>query len=215
MALVKDWPDPVFYMDDGISGTKGPAKRPALARLLADLRAGKYQAVIIHSLDRLGRKTSLVLELVDEFNHLGVSLVSCKEQLDTMTPQGQFVLTMFAALAQLERDLIADRTRAALAERGRRNGDKGGKLPYGYQRTEHSDVSIDRHAAHIVRRIYALHAAGVSLRKIAEQMVELGPAPRGGAWRHTGVAEILSNEALYRGAQRGESTLRWPVILAD
>lgn len=213
MALVKEWPDPIFYADEGISGTKDASKRPGLGRLLADVRAGTYTAVVILSLDRLGRKTRIVLDLVEEFTRCGVTLVSCKESLDTATPQGQFVLTMFAALAQLERDLIAERTRAALAEHDLRDGDVGGRLPYGYERVPGSigAVRIQREQARVVRRIFALHADGHSLRAITAQLA--GPGPRGGAWQHSAVREILSRRAVYSGGPRGKSRLTWPVIL--
>lgn len=212
MALVKDWPEPVFYADEGISGTKGLRQRPGLARLLEEVRAGRYRAVIILSLDRLARRTRLVLELVEELTSCGVALVSCKESLDTATPQGQFVLTMFAALAQLERDLIADRTRAALAEIDHRDGDRGGRLPHGYVRLDERIV-IDRKAANAVRRIFALRASGLPLRAIAAQMNKHGASPRGGTWAHTSVKEILDNRAAYEGGLRGNTKARWPVIL--
>lgn len=214
MATVKDWPEPRLFADEGISGTKDTRRRPGLARLMAAVGAGDVDAVIINSLDRLGRKTRLVLELVDELNGYGVSLVSCKESLDTTTPQGQFVLTLFAALAQLERDLIADRTRAALAEHGRRDGEKGGRLPFGYQRTSRG-VRVDRAAAATVRCIFEYRAEGIALRRIAEHLDRRHPRADGRAWQHTSVREILGNEAIYRGGRRGESALRWPAILGE
>jgi len=154
-----------------------------------------------------------VLDLVEEMTRYGVSLVSCKESLDTTTPQGQFVLTMFAALAQLERDLIAERTRAALAEHSRRDGEAGGRMPYGYLR-DTLGVRVDRNAAHIVRRIYELRGQGLTLRAIATQLNKRASAsPRGGRWHHSSVAVVLANEDAYRGGERGASVIKWPVIL--
>ena len=212
MASVKGWAEPQFYVDEGISGTKDSSKRPQLARLLADVRSGKLDAVIVLSLDRLGRKTRLVLDLVDELTRYGVTLVSCKESLDTATPQGQFVLTLFAALAQLERDLISERTTAALAERGAIDGEKGGRLPYGYIRTA-TGISIEPIAAEVIRQIYRLRYQGKSLRAIAAEVQQLAPSPRGGNWHASSVSEILLNEAAYRGGSRGSSSVRWQVIL--
>lgn len=214
MATVKDWPEPQLFADEGISGTKDTRRRPGLARLMDAVAAGDVDAVIINSLDRLGRKTRLVLELVDELNRYGVSLVSCKESLDTTTPQGQFVLTLFAALAQLERDLIADRTRAALAEHGRRDGEKGGRLPFGYLRTPRG-IRVDRAAAVTVRCIFDYRAEGIPLRRIAEHLDRRHPRADGRAWQHTSVREILGNAAIYRGGRRGESALCWPAILGE
>lgn len=213
MALVKDWPEPVFYADEGISGTKGPKYRPALAQLLADVKAGLYRAVIISSLDRLGRKTLLVLQLVDEFRADGIALVSCKESLDTATAQGQFVLTMFAAVSQLERDLIADRTKAALSEIDRKDGDRGGRLPFGYKRVERTIV-IDRHAATIVRCIFDWRAENQTLRAIAGHLNKRhGTSPLGGKWSFTTVKDILDNREVYEGGLRGNTKVRWPAIV--
>lgn len=214
MAASKAWPDPEVYADEGVSGTKEPNERPALAHLLAEVRAGRIDAVIVLDLSRLARKTMYVLSLVEEFRRYDVALISCKEALDTSTPQGHFVLTMFAALAQLERDLISERTRAALAEHGRRDGERGGRVPYGYRRTP-AGIVVESDAAAHVRLIYSLRRRGKSLREIAEHLkTHDGAGPRGSIWRHSGIAEILKNQDAYKGGLRGESQVRWPRILA-
>lgn len=213
MAAAKGWPEPVEYADEGVSGTKEAKDRPALAHLLADVRAGKLDAVIVLSLDRLGRRTQIVLSLVEQLDAAGVKLISCKEGLDASSPQGAFVLTMFAALAQLERDMIAQRTRDALAELDRTTGDPGGRLPYGYVRTANG-VRVDRQAAATVRRIFEWHRRGVSMNRAALRLRESGmPSPRGATWHHTSVREILKNRAAYLGGKRGASERRWPAIL--
>jgi site-specific DNA recombinase len=215
MATVKEWPAPVIYADEGISGTKDSRKRPGLAHLLADLDAGTIDAVIILSLDRLGRKTRLILDLVEEITQRAI-LVSCKESFDTQTPQGQFVLTIFAAFSQLERDLISQRTSAALAERSRRDGNTAGRIPYGYLRTPDGGVVVDPEAAQVVRKVFALHRSGWALRAIAESYAnESGiPTPRGGSkWHHSTVRAILANQAAYAGGNRGASTVKWPAII--
>ncbi len=217
MAAGKGWPAPTVYRDAGVSGTKEPKERPALAHLLADVRAGSVDAVIVLSLDRLGRRTRMVLDLVEEFGRRQVQFVSCKETIDTSTPQGQFVMVLFAGLAQLERDLIAERTTAALAELGRTTGDRGGRIPYGYRRQhENGVVKVDPAAAGTVRRIFSARRRGESLREIARKLNEAKvPAPRGGPWRHTTVASILANRALYAGGRRADSLHRWPAILGQ
>lgn len=92
---------------------------------------------------------------------------------------------------------------AALEQRGRTVGIKAGLPPYGY-RYEGKDVLIIDEQAETVRKVYALHAAGLSLRAIAEQVPLSFKA----------VAKVLAREAMYRGGLRGESTEKWPVILA-
>lgn len=140
MAVVKNWPAPELYVDDGVSGTIDLAERPEGKRLLDDIDAGKIDAVIVAALDRLGRKAVYILNFVEKINET-VQLVSCKETIDTTTATGKFVLRMFASLAELERDTISERTIAALDQRGRTVGIQAGIPPYGY-RYEGKDVHI-------------------------------------------------------------------------
>src|SRR5690349_16314012 len=74
MADVKMWPAPMEFVDDGVSGTKDVEKRPELQRLMTAVEAGEVDVVIIASLDRLGRKTRLILTLVDDLARRGVTL---------------------------------------------------------------------------------------------------------------------------------------------
>lgn len=215
MCQVKGWDEPTFYLDDGISGTKIVAKRPGLLSLMEDIKAGKIHALIISSLDRLGRRSHIIINLVEEFRIYGVSLVSCKESFDTTTPHGQLMLGIFAVLAQFERDLVVQRTVDALTEKGKRDGEKGGRLPYGYKRLFETQglkrvcvgVEIDASAAKIVRRVFALNKRGASLREIASDV------SNGKIWRHTSIVEILRNKDVYKGGKRGISDIHWPVIL--
>ena len=217
MAAAKGWSAPTVYRDEGLSGMLPPGERPALAALLAAIRAGQVDAVIVADLSRLGRHALTVLSLLDELRALGVPFISCKEALDSSTPQGAFVVTMFAALNQLERDIIAQRTRDALAALSRETGDAGGRIPYGYVRVGDPGSGVVKiapdHAA-IVRRIFNAHRRGDSLRVIARRLNERGEsAPRGGCWRHTTVASILEHRAVYAGGTRAESGQRWPAML--
>ncbi|HEY7413975.1 MAG TPA: recombinase family protein, partial [Ktedonobacteraceae bacterium] len=154
MAIAKGWPEPQVYADEGISGTKEPQKRQGMAHLLADIDAGAIDGLIVLDLSRLGRKTRMVLDLVEHFHQHDVIFLSCKESFDSSTPHGAFVLTMFAALAQLERDLTAERTTDALAELIRQ-GKTIGRLPYGYVRVGET-IQIDEIAARNVRQIFKL-----------------------------------------------------------
>lgn len=102
------------------TGTK--RDRPELNRLLSHVAEGDT----IESLSRLGRSTRDLLELVDLFQKKGVQLVSLKEQIDTGTPTGKLLFTLMSALAQFERDVIAERTKEGLRA-ARVRGRKGGR----------------------------------------------------------------------------------------
>lgn len=101
------------YIDEGISGTS--EKRPSLDKLIKDARRGLFSIIIIHSIDRLGRSTKHLLNLMDEFRHLNISLISIRESLDFSTPTGQMALTMLSAVAQLEAQLTSERIKTAIA----------------------------------------------------------------------------------------------------
>lgn len=213
MATVKGWQLVGTYADEGISGTKDASGRPGLAAMLAAIDQGQIDAVIVLALDRLARKTSIVLDTVERLGAAGVSLVSVKEALDTSTPQGQFVLTMFAALGQLERDMIVQRTTDGRNARGRIDGEKGGNLPYGYVRTAEG-IAIDEQAAEVVRTILRHKRAGKSLHKIADMLNASGrPGPKGGQWYARSVKIIVDNRPAYAGGQRGDSAATWPAII--
>lgn len=213
MATVKGWQLVGEYADEGLSGTRDATGRPALAQLLADVEAGQVDAVIVLALDRLGRKTRIVLDLVESIAAAGVLLVSCKESLDTSTPQGSFVLTMFAAIAQLERDTIVERTTAGRNARGRRDGEKGGALPYGYLRAE-DGPAVDSARAETVRSILRHKRGGKSYHQIARELNARGvPGPKGGKWYGRSVKIICDNRAIYAGATRGASDSRWPALV--
>ena len=129
-------------------------------------------------------------------------------------------MTMFAALGQLERDTIVARTTDGRNERGRRDGERGGRVPMGYTRIMGAagatgEIAIDPEAAAVVRAIFQRRAAGATLGAIADALNGDGVSTRrGGRWHASSVREVLLNEADYRGGRRGESGLCWPAILA-
>ena len=88
-------------------------QRPELQKMMEYVRDG--DTVVVESISRFARNTKDLLALVEELNQKGVTFVSLKELIDTATPQGQFMLTVFGAMAQLERDCILQRQRERIA----------------------------------------------------------------------------------------------------
>lgn len=210
-CTAKGWPAPAIYKDEGISGTIAPGpKRPALARLLADVASGQVNAVVVLDLSRLARNVKLILSMIDELDAAGAVFVSCKENFDTSTAMGRAMLGIVAVFGQLERDLTSERTVAALAERGKQHGYKSGRLPYGYRREPGQErIDVDDSAAWLVRSIFDQRQAGATLRAIAAQMNERAPGPRGQQWHASTIKMIVDNEPTYRG-----HVDHWPAILA-
>ncbi len=111
----------VIY-NEKMTGTK--RNRPELDKLIERLTKG--DTVVVESLSRLGRSTKDLIQLMELFNSKGVNLVSLKESIDTKSSTGKLLFTLISALAQFERDVIADRTREGLAS-ARARGRKGGR----------------------------------------------------------------------------------------
>lgn len=98
---------------DQITGTS--RKRPALDDLLADIRRGKLDVVVIAALDRLGRNAAHLLSLAEVFREHDVGLVSLREAIDLHSPSGKAFFTIMSAISELDRNQISERIRCALA----------------------------------------------------------------------------------------------------
>jgi len=119
-ALKKAGCDDIF--SDEVSGTR--AERPGLSNLLSHLRRG--DTLVVWKLDRLGRHIRHLLDLTAELDRRGVHLTSLTEGIDTETPVGKFFFHLMASLAQMERDITIERTKAGL-EAARSRGRIGGR----------------------------------------------------------------------------------------
>src|SRR5205823_14192155 len=120
----RGWTEVVEYVDHGISGTR--ERRPALDKLMVEVKARRVDVVVVAAFDRFGRSVRHLVEALDLFRHLGVEFISLREQIDTGSPLGQAVFTIIAAIAQLERSLIVERVRAGL-RRARAEGKRLGR----------------------------------------------------------------------------------------
>ncbi|WP_085505158.1 recombinase family protein [Thalassobacillus devorans] len=105
-----------------ITGTK--KDRPAFNEMLKFLREG--DTVVVYKLDRIGRSTKHLVELINDFEEKGINFVSINENIDTTTAMGKLVFTIFSGLAQFERDIISERTKSGL-DAARARGRKGGR----------------------------------------------------------------------------------------
>jgi DNA invertase Pin-like site-specific DNA recombinase len=120
-ALLAAGVDERHLFDDHASGSRGD--RTGLAKALAFLRPD--DCLVVWKLDRLGRSLPHLLATVNELKQRGIAFRSLTEQMDTTTPQGEFLFHVFGALAQFERSLAQERVKAGLAaaqRRGRRGG---------------------------------------------------------------------------------------------
>jgi DNA invertase Pin-like site-specific DNA recombinase len=121
-ALVKAGCQKIF--EDKVSGTR--VDRPGLAKALEMLR--EDDTLVVWKLDRLGRSVKQLVDLVGELHKRGIQFQSLTDAIDTGTPSGRFFFHVMASLAEMERELIVERTRAGL-EVAKQLGRKGGRKP--------------------------------------------------------------------------------------
>ena len=100
------------YTDIGVSGSKD--SRPELNKLMADAKRRQFDAVVVWKLDRFGRSLRHLVNALAEFESLGISLISLKDNLDLSTPSGRLMFQIIGAMAEFERSLIQERVRAGL-----------------------------------------------------------------------------------------------------
>ena len=150
--------------------------------------------VVINSLDRLGRSTKNLLDLYDSFEAENVALVFLRERLDTSTPVGRLLRTLLSAIAEFERDLIAERTSTTLAARAGRGLHTGGAAPSGYHWTDDKTLVPDRDQAELERRIFSDYIDGMGQRAIVRALNAAG----GRKWHQSAISRILSN-VIYTG----------------
>lgn len=150
----KDWQLVHIYADEGISG-KDVRNRPALQTMLVAAQNHECDVVVVARLDRLSRTTTQLLALVhSSFTSNDVRLVSVSEGIDPTTPAGQFVMTILAGLAQMEREQIGERTRAGMHE-ARRQGKHIGKCPFGWRPDKYG--TLQEHAQEQATLDWAAH----------------------------------------------------------
>ena len=134
-AMARHGVEERFIFSDKLSGKN--TDRPGLRRLI--LFIGRGDTLYIESISRLARNTRDLLNIVEQLTEKGVNLVSDKESLDTSTPTGKFVLTMFGAIAQLERDSILERQKEGI-EIAKREGRMNGRPKASYSEEEFSTL---------------------------------------------------------------------------
>ncbi len=129
----RGWQTYQEFCDNGISGTKD--SRPALNELMGDAKKRKFDTVLVWRFDRFARSTKHLILALEEFKNLGIDFVSYQENIDTSSPLGSAIFTIISAVAQLERDIIAERVKSGL-RRAVENGKQLGR--------PRVDVDVDR-----------------------------------------------------------------------
>jgi site-specific DNA recombinase len=187
-----------IYSDEGISGAK--KNRPALDALLEDAERKKFEFVIIHRLSRFGRNACDLLNNVETLKENGIKLLSVKDGIDYSTSYGQAMLTMLAAIAQLERDIIDEQMRENKMAKWKDHRIVIGRLPLGYDWDEKKkEIVLNPKEAEIYQRMVSIYLnEGKSFCDIAEELNRDSVKPRRARkWTSSVISYVLKNSIYY------------------
>ncbi len=194
-AEAQGWELVGIEADNGVSG-KRMSNRPGLQRALRALKGHKADALLVVALDRLSRTTTDVLNIAARSEREGWQIHAAQAQVDAGSAQGEFLLTLQAGLAQLERRKIGERTRLALAEL-RRQGRRTSRFPpLGFKWVDGRREKVDAEQR-VLRRILRYRAQGLGKRRIAKALNAAGcmnPRTRG-PWTPSTLAHVLRSAA--------------------
>src|ERR1700675_469821 len=159
------------YDDGGFSG--GTTERPALQRLLADVRAGKVDVIVVYKVDRLTRSLADFAKLVELFDKQNVSFVSVTQQFNTTTSMGRLTLNVLLSFAQFEREVTSERIRDKIAASKRKGLWVGGMAPLGYD-TKDRKITVNEAEADRVRTIFRSYLRLGSLNPLMADLRKQG-----------------------------------------
>jgi len=160
-----------LYNDGGLSGDT--MERPALKRLLADIKSGQVQIVVVYKVDRLTRSLSDFAKIVDVLDAHGASFVSVTQQFNTTTSMGRLTLNMLLSFAQFEREIAGERIRDKIAASKAKGMWMGGTVPLGYDVKDRKLV-INEAEAETVRMIFRRYAELGSVTLLQEELDRRG-----------------------------------------
>lgn len=204
VAAHPDWQLVGIYSDNGISGTT--INRPEFQRMLQDCRDGKIDLVVTKSITRFARNTVILLETIRELKRLGVDTYFEKENMHSISPDGELLVTLLAMYAEEEARSASENQRWRIQKRFENGEPWVGKM-LGY-RLENCQLVVVPEEAEIVRQIYEDYLSGMGHSAIAKKLKLQGVSPASGnTWSRTSIRAILMNEK-YTGSMILQKTYR-------
>jgi site-specific DNA recombinase len=163
------------YDDGGLSGAS--LERPALQLLLAEVRKGKVDVIVVYKVDRLTRSLADFAKLVETFDAHDVSFVSVTQSFNTTSSMGRLTLNVLLSFAQFEREVIGERVRDKIAASKRKGLWVGGPVPFGYKSVAKT-LSVVEEDAEQVRVIFRRYLALGSIGLLIEDLHRRGVTPK-------------------------------------
>lgn len=199
LATAREYDVVTEYIDDATSGYKTRAEGTDFDRMLDDAKAGRFDVLIVRTIDRLGRS----LAALEALTKLRVQIITVDGELDLSTPGGRLVANLITAVSRNESEVKAERRVTANADRRTRGIPTSGRVPYGYkwvttkERKDRDSVEayeLDGEHAEDVRRIFEMFLAGVPLGSIARDLTTAGKRTAAGVpFRPTTLGRMLKS----------------------
>lgn len=207
---------PERYDDGGYTGAN--TDRPALQRLIEDIKAHRIDCVVVYKVDRLSRSLLDFSQLLEFFDQNSVTFVSVTQHFNTNTSMGRLTLNILLSFAQFEREIISERTRDKMGAARKKGKWIGGCVPLGYDLDkENHKLIVNQEEAKIVREIFELYLKGNSLLEVTKivnakgyrtKIRKLADGKQGGGvkFSNTSIDKILKN-AHYAGKVKYQNTI--------
>lgn len=185
-----------IYYDKAITGSK--ENRTGFQSMLSDARNGKIDLIITKSISRFARNTVTVLKYSRELKERGVGIFFEEENINTLSAEGEIMLSTIAAFAEEELRSMSANQKWTIQNRYKA-GIVNAQGMYGYYKNEYGSLSINEKQAKTVRRIYDMYISGDSTNKIAKKLNEENiPTYKNKKWSSRTIGDILKNEK-YKG----------------
>ena len=186
------------YYDFGISGFK--ESRPGFQKMMEDARAGKIDLILTKSISRMARNTVTMLKAVRELQSMGVGIFFELQNMNTLSGEGELMLSIYSAFAQAESD-DSSKNAYMTFQRKFKEGVPAVQFDrcFGFRLDREGNPAIDEREAFVVRKIFKLAHEGIAPTRIATHLNEMGIRTKTGKrWDATGVFRTLRNEK-YKG----------------
>lgn len=199
--LIKSNPEYEFigvYADQGISGTS--ENRPEFQRMMEDCRNGKIDLIITKSISRFARNTTIVLNYTRELKQLGIGVYFEENNINTLSAEGELMMTVLASFAQEESRSISENNKWSIGKRFERGEGMINTTRFmGYDKDKTGDLVINKAEAKIVRRIFEMYLSGEGCHRIAKILNDEGiKTITGSKWHSSTIKGMLINEK-YKG----------------